>query len=173
MDESSNLSAPTHSPAHNSSNEKIEDAPNTSTASNENAQENPPTQPTTSNGHVTDKPTTSESQISHAKKPPVKAPDSHPKPKNPTRSTPNFDGRKTSHPESSTSKVTQELLKEEGAIKWDRNAAQQLQEFMFQLSAQLLDHAKSASEHRESNIVEFEDVNESVESFGKFVAFQA
>lgn len=165
MDESSNLSAPTHSPTHNSSNEKIEDAPNTSTASNDNVPHpDPPTQ-ATSNGRPNQP--TNVPQTSQPKKPPTKTADSHSKPKNPARSGPNFEGRKNSVPESLTLKTTHELLKEEGAIKWDRNVAQQLNEFMFQLSAQLLDHAKSASEHRESNTVDLEDVNEALESFGK------
>ncbi|KAI6176403.1 hypothetical protein M3Y97_00794300 [Aphelenchoides bicaudatus] len=172
MDESSNLSAPTHSPTqHNSSNEKVEDGPNTSTASDEKLphHESQPVNASTSNGHTNGKSAHSiVPNHQNAKKlPPKTTADPHPKPKVPIRNVATLDSRKTSYPESATFKSTQELLKDEGALKWDRNAAQQLQEFMFQLTAQFLDHAKSASEHRESQSVNMEDVTEAIDSFNK------
>lgn len=40
---------------------------------------------------------------------------------------------------------------------------------MIQLSSQLLDHAKSSAEHRDSNSVSAEDLNEALDSFSNLL----
>ena len=51
--------------------------------------------------------------------------------------------------------------------KWNHNVSQQLQEFMFQLTSQMLNHAKSAADHRDSNLIATEDVDEALNFISK------
>jgi histone H3/H4 len=60
------------------------------------------------------------------------------------------------------------MLSDEGAIQWDKNVSQQIQELMCQMTSQVLDHAKSTSEHRESSVIETEDVEEALNSLSNF-----
>lgn len=56
--------------------------------------------------------------------------DNRQRPKNVNRSHSGFDTRKLPSPDSPTYTAVQELLKDEGVIKWDRNVSQQVQTYV-------------------------------------------
>ncbi|KAI6187703.1 hypothetical protein M3Y98_00273300 [Aphelenchoides besseyi] len=61
----------------------------------------------------------------------------------------------------------QEMLIKEGVEKWDKNVIYQFHDFMQQISSNLLDQAKFAAEHRESETIEVEDVEEALNSYNQ------
>lgn len=185
MDESSNQSAPTASPPHhqnnNTTNEdgNANESANTSASLNEETANQTTSEPmpqTSLNGHhevnaQTSRPQTTVTQINSEPKEPTVAPkatEHKPKPK----PKPNLDHKALHFQESSlTYKAVQEILGAEGALKWDHKVSQQLQEFMYQITSQMLDHAKDTAEHRGSNFISGEDVDEALETFSKLLFF--
>lgn len=153
MDESSNQSAPTTPPSNHQNNELIEEEhPNESI--NTTVSEDVTQMPQTStilkrNGNQTTKSATKSGE--HKPKPKI-----HPK------------SDHSKKDESLSYVVVQKMLSDEGAIQWDKNVSQQIQELMCQMTSQVLDHAKSTSEHRESSVIETEDVEEALNSLSNF-----
>ncbi|KAI6214661.1 hypothetical protein M3Y94_00294900 [Aphelenchoides besseyi] len=75
------------------------------------------------------------------------------------------DTRKTADPVGF--REIQEMLIKEGVEKWDKNVVYQFHDFMQQISSNLLDQAKFAAEHRESETIEAEDVEEALNSYNQ------
>lgn len=189
MDESSNHSAPNSSPSHhhqnnNSSNANEEDHANESANTTASLNEEVMSQEPIANGHheanaqssnSTEKPSNAQIKVepstSSTTTTTTKPPEHNKaKPKPHPKANHDNDARKAQHhqQESSASyKVVQDILHQEGALKWDNKVSQQLQEFMYQITSQMLDHAKSTAEHRNSGLIGTEDVDEALESFSE------